>query len=125
MPTKQETFDTVVDHLRKQGAKAVANCGGGCSYRNPEGLKCAAGCLIPDDQYKPGFEGRWIEDTPLSDLAGFALELNALIETLGHDRILVKRLQQVHDGNRFEDYEELFERLAQRNGLTYTPIVPA
>lgn len=51
-----EVFYFVIDHLRKQGVQAK-NEAGTCSYLTPEGLKCAAGCLIPDDQYNSEFEG--------------------------------------------------------------------
>lgn len=54
--TKAEVFYFVIDHLRKQGVQA-RNEAGSCRYRTPEGLKCAAGCLIPDDQYNSEFEG--------------------------------------------------------------------
>jgi hypothetical protein len=55
--TKQEIFDTVAFHLIKQGKKS-ANDRGICLYRSPGGLKCAVGCLIPDEVYWPSMEGR-------------------------------------------------------------------
>jgi hypothetical protein len=55
--TKQEIFDTVAIHLIKQGKKSVGD-DGNCLYRGPEGLKCAVGCLIPDEVYRPEMESR-------------------------------------------------------------------
>lgn len=57
--TKAEVFYFVIDHLRKQGvqAKNEALAFAFTSSSTPEGLKCAAGCLIPDDQYNSEFEG--------------------------------------------------------------------
>lgn len=55
MKSKQEIFDTVVNHLHKQGKPAEV--GNTCRYRTEDGLMCAVGCLIPDDKYKPEMEG--------------------------------------------------------------------
>lgn len=57
--TKQEAFDTMVAHLRRQGKPSVLTGGSSriyCAYRGADGSKCAVGCLIPDDDYKPSFE---------------------------------------------------------------------
>lgn len=58
--TDQEIFDTVVSHLLQQGKPA--SDGDYCVYRTTDGLKCAIGVLIPDDEYIPTMEG-----CPLSD----------------------------------------------------------
>lgn len=52
----QEIFDIVVTHLYAQG-KQAEDGENGCQYRTDAGLKCAVGCLIPDDQYHPDMEG--------------------------------------------------------------------
>lgn len=52
--TKQEMFDKVAEHLLKQGGPAWDNM---CMYRAPNGRKCAAGCLIPDNLYRKEWEG--------------------------------------------------------------------
>jgi hypothetical protein len=57
--TKQEIFDTVALHLIKQGKKSVNDIGR-CLYRSPEGLKCAIGCLIPDEVYQRSMEGHGV-----------------------------------------------------------------
>jgi len=81
----QEIFDTVVTHLYTQG-KQADNGEGGCMYRTDEGLKCAVGCLIPDDQYHPSMEG-----TPV-DLLG------ALLPAYLCSHVnLLDALQTVHD----------------------------
>jgi len=53
---KADVFYFVIAHLRAQNKRA-ANENGSCFYRTPEGLKCAAGCLITDEEYNPEFEG--------------------------------------------------------------------
>lgn len=57
---EQLVFDTVAEHLLKQGKQSLGDITdvNACMYRNNEGLKCAAGCLIPDDQYTPDIEGK-------------------------------------------------------------------
>lgn len=51
----QEIFDKVVDHLLTQGARSRYH--GDCQYHAPDGRKCAIGCLIPAERYKPEVEG--------------------------------------------------------------------
>ncbi len=61
----QETFDQVAIHLALQGCKStsVFKVTGAdrtkrqCAYRGDNGCKCAAGVLIPDEQYRPELEG--------------------------------------------------------------------
>lgn len=121
MPTKQETFDTVVAHLRKQAAKAIRS-DIGCCYRSPEGLKCAAGCLIPDDLYSPNIEnGKVIIGaiTPRVPLQSKAV--TELIASLGHNVRLVADLQDTHDYLEVDEWEDSFRTLALKHGLTYTP----
>lgn len=52
----QKAFDTMLNHLRQQGKPAVTEKGR-CRYR-VDGLKCAVGALIPDEEYEPAMEGR-------------------------------------------------------------------
>lgn len=57
--TKQEVFDQVATHLIRQCRKSLKEkyllrpIG---AYRGDGGLKCAAGCLIADDEYDIGME---------------------------------------------------------------------
>lgn len=53
--TAQEVFDWVAFNLLKQGEKSIGPSG--CQYRNPKGLKCAAGWCIGDSEYNPKWEG--------------------------------------------------------------------
>lgn len=48
----QEIFDTVVRHLAQQGGPAKDG-NGDCVYRGQNNTKCAVGCLIPDEMYRP------------------------------------------------------------------------
>jgi hypothetical protein len=110
MPTKQETFDTVVRHLKKQGKPAI-QCGS-CRYRTVDGLMCAAGVLIPEGRYRANLEGCSLGDVGACngslafDLDNYddcdeeyeaQKELLGILEDEGHDVYLVTALQWVHD----------------------------
>lgn len=57
--TRQEIFDTVVCHLNTMPHRSLLK--DNCAYRSSDGLKCAVGCLIPDDVYDPAMEHITIE----------------------------------------------------------------
>lgn len=58
--TNQEAFDTIVAFLIRQGEPAME--GSKCLLRTHNGLKCAVGCLIPDEKYAVELENLLIED---------------------------------------------------------------
>ena len=88
MTNDQTTFDTVARHLLTQGRQARRDINSlSCMYRAPNGDRCAAGCLIPDADYNPQFEGA-VVDKP---------EIAAILKREGHDVNLVYDLQTVHD----------------------------
>lgn len=104
--TEQQIFDKVATHLLTQGKRSATYCDDTyrCLYRGPDGLKCAAGCLIPDELYDPTFEGKsW---TAL-DRAG----LTNLVESIGH-RELVRELQRCHDWTEPYDWRERLGQIA-------------
>lgn len=88
--TAQEVFTHVAKHLLKQDEQAVINLSNDeegpmtCAYRAPDGMQCAAGCLIGADQYKPEFEGKlWLSVAKILNL------------TKHSD--LIRALQKIHD----------------------------
>lgn len=88
---KQEIFDTVVRALRKQGQPSAVP--GHCLYRSvKEGkvLKCAAGHLIPDEEYDPSWEGKGSHFVPYLQQA-FRDDVRWLIRDLqsAHDQEMV------------------------------------
>ena len=109
--TPQETFNTVVTHLRKQGRKAV-NASRHCLYRTEDGLKCAAGCLIPDADYNPAFEGLLVFTTGTNLIKSY-------LEGLGHDLELVGKLQKIHDMLHPLVWETALKNLADTRGLVF------
>lgn len=57
--TAQEVFDQVATHLLTQMERSRGE--NKYAYRSASGLKCAAGCLIGDDEYNERFEEfNWI-----------------------------------------------------------------
>ena len=53
--TAQEVFDFVAHHLLTQNEKSLQ--GNSCRYKSQRTLKCAAGCLISDENYDKSLEG--------------------------------------------------------------------
>ena len=107
--TNQETFDKVARHLLTQKARAVTEKG--CRYRTPDGLKCAVGCLIPDELYDPKMEGKTV---------GAVQQLHA--ERAGHffrefDSGLLDALQAVHDRHEVEQWPSQLLKVADLFGL--------
>lgn len=83
--TNQEAFNKIVARLMDGMGQAADRSG--CMYRAPNGLKCAVGCLIPDDEYDPRMESRKV-----SRLGMFNLQcLNGL------NLNMLSNAQYVHD----------------------------
>ena len=86
---QQEIFDKVASHLIAQGKQSLRTTNQqwndqGCAYRGDNGTMCAAGCLIPDEEYKPEFEGRsWTKiQEKIPSLASLASKESDLIGVL-------------------------------------------
>lgn len=111
--TEQEVFDQIVNHLLTQNKKCMNN--ENCVYRNEKGLKCAAGCLIADDEYKPE-----MDDTD-SGTNWKTLFNNGLVPNTHLN--LIMSLQSIHDN--YEPYEwetELIKQSFKRNlNFNYVP----
>lgn len=92
--TAQEVFDWVVFNLLRQNARSAVDdfVSHQCKYRGPDGLKCAAGWLIADDEYADEMEGTswpYIVDE---------------FELPSEHQWLIGALQRVHDGFKVEDW---------------------
>lgn len=94
---KQEFFDAVVTGLIKQGAPSHSVEDQSCMYRGPNGLKCAIGLLIPDEEYEQNpVEGVGV-DYAFDD--GYWPTLNNLADTVPLK--LMSAMQEAHDGTRY------------------------
>lgn len=103
--TAQEVFNQVKNHLLKQGIKSVS-IEGKCQYRYSN-LKCAAGCLIIDDEYSP-----FLEDYTWNEL------INLDLVTHIHG-ILISQLQEIHDLCYVDEWEIELKALAKKLNLNF------
>lgn len=92
LPSAQEVFNLVVEHLFTQGRPAYDG-NRGCMYRTHDGLRCAVGVLIPDDLYDPAFEMRKadsvIQELFDTNLADWREHIDLLMELqIAHDNCL-------------------------------------
>lgn len=125
--TKQQIFNTVVAHLRKQGCKS-SSPDGVCAYRMPDGRTCAIGCLIPVEEYLPTYEGHGLakmlsgEMTLKRDEAGIPNPTYAYIRRkFGEENLpLLAWLQHIHDCKPVHGWDFWLELLARQHSLIYT-----
>ncbi len=103
----QKTFNKVVNFLLKQNKKSI-DPSELCMYRGPEGTKCAAGCLIPDQLYDKSLEG-----IPVGNFN----KVGELIKSQGHNVTFVRELQLIHDEYDVVKWPVQFKELARICGL--------
>ena len=102
--TAQQVFDQVAKHMRTQMKKSYLQ-DGGCLYKGPNGLSCAAGCLIADDEYSPEWEGlHW------SEVAHRYTGKAAHME-------LISQLQEAHDFYPVIDWAKKLKQVADKFNL--------
>lgn len=121
---KQTLFNTMYLGLASQGFNRSVNSGGECVYRGPAGLKCAAGHLIPNDEYYPYMEG--VSFDKLIGLIGENFLPHSLIKLCSADIEFVKRAQLVHDNcftNCPNELKKQLEHFAEEEDLTI-PAIP-
>jgi len=107
--TAQEVFDQVKNHLLTQNAKSEQFYSTGespvCKYRHGE-LKCAAGCLIGDDEYKASMD----------ESGGWDVLMRHGDVPHNHAQLII-RLQNIHDGCEPADWPKALSNLATELGL--------
>jgi len=131
MRTAQELYDTIATHLLMQNARSEdpdtavvssdpyeSDIPPACLYRGPNGLRCAVGCVIPDEEYNRGLEGCGIAD--LLRLKRFSFELR---HEFKRHLTLLNDLQNMHDVADIERWPERLQHIALRHNLK--PIDPA
>jgi hypothetical protein len=98
--TEQQVFDQVAVHLLTQKRRSTID--GVCAYRGLDGMCCAAGCLMDDDEYLPRFEGcTW-------DV------LNQEHGVTTDHQLLIKALQNIHDRTAPEHWVGALRSLARQ-----------
>jgi hypothetical protein len=120
MLTLQEVFDRVAAHLLRQGRRSMHEVPSPiagvpmmvCAYRGLDGLRCAAGCLMPD-------EVPVAERTPVTAPANRAALLAGAVDlNLPRMRALISALQWVHDDRCAESWRDELLLVARRYGLS-------
>lgn len=119
MKTLQETFDKIVDHLRKQNSKSLMEAprDDTCAYRGQDGKMCAVGCLIKDEFYDPSLEENIVQNKLVKNalnLSGYCTDEKFLK--------LMESMQQCHDLNSVKDWEYHFGSIATRYDLELKPL---
>lgn len=105
--TEQECFDRVAEHLLTQNCQAKNHLGGGCVYRDVQGRRCAAGCLIPDKAYSAKFENNdW-----------FTLSHRSIVPAAHME--LISLLQYIHDHSLESHWKKRLKKLASERQLEW------
>lgn len=118
----QEIFNKVATHLLTQNAKAMApDDGGACRYRYGS-LRCAIGCLIPDELYGAHLEGRGIGVTDYDSATSVnrvLVKAKVLKRPLGEERKLrlLSVLQRMHDGVAVTSWRNRLAQIAEQYDL--------
>ena len=97
--TKQEMFDKVyIGLLNQKFERSMKNYGemSTCAYRGDGGMKCAAGHLIPDEEYKSDMD---VSPSTLTQLRSEGLLPKCFQSLSQDDFIFVQKLQNVHDSS--------------------------
>lgn len=114
--TEQEVFDYISNHLltQMQISRLDENLSYQmgfqdqlCAYRGVNGLKCAAGCIISDEEYKEEFEAKSWEH----------LEKEGKVTSI--HSYLITRLQRIHNTVSEEYWESELKDLAKEIDLIF------
>lgn len=101
----QEVFDKVAEHLLTQHRKSIRN--GNPAYYGLNGMRCAIGVLIPENEYREEFENKAVARIKASVPA--LRDLNVA---------LLDDLQDVHDGFKPSIWATQLRRVALRHDLS-------
>jgi hypothetical protein len=98
-------------HLVSQTTRCV-DLDGNCLYRGDQGTKCAIGCLIPDDVYKPEMENLGVMDVLRKFPGVTTLFLGIDIES--KDILFLSVLQDLHDNDsKFRNLSDNVDKLRE------------
>lgn len=97
--TAQDVFNQVATHLLTQKKRSTAMHANGdsfCVYRTDNGLMCAAGCLIANNEYKPMMDTcLMVPDVSNCDTNWKQLIKQAMVP-FNHGK-MIRELQVIHD----------------------------
>lgn len=111
---EQAIFDYVAEKLLWQNEKSFRpNLADFCAYRSSNGLKCAAGWMIPDEVYKRSMEGQAISAVLDPTTTGYVPALAPLRPFTA----LLEMLQAVHDDHLVNEWREKLRNVALKRNL--------
>ena len=110
---KKEVFKVVATHLLTQNSKSVEpDENGMCRYREQQSNKsCAVGVLISDPHYDLGLEGCAADTNNVVE----ALQASLKTKLKSSDKLLLCRLQDIHDFSTVSDWKKELNDLAKLN----------
>ena len=111
--TEQEVFDQVAKHLLTQMKHASSE--GDCQYRTSDGLTCAAGCLISEEEYKKLSS----DASPAPEGMSWRNLVRECGEIPEKHLKLIADLQDIHDDNNPDCWEEELQNLAEEYKLKF------
>ena len=114
--TAQQVFTQVATHLLTQKHRSVIytlDNGERCAYKGNNGLMCAAGCLIADDEYQPAMDA--------GNVNWYGLRREGYVGTDSHTD-LISDLQYVHDKIDTKGWEKELTKVAKSHRLTMPEI---
>lgn len=109
--TEQEVFDQVATHLITQGKKSLNTSETSCMYKGIENTKCAAGCLIAENEYRTSMEGGY---------------WNGLVDKKAvpkEHQFLIGGLQIIHDGLTPDNWKTNLIKFAKERNLELPEIL--
>lgn len=104
----REAWEKMRAHLLKQRRKSQD--GFSCLYRGPDGTKCAVGCLIADEDYRPAMEREVVGLLDRDEIPGLA----------GISLSVLQQAQRTHDHSPTGDWRYQLQRreaFLKREGL--------
>lgn len=113
--TQQQVFDQVAKHLLDQNKISIKEGHGYCAYRGTNNLKCAAGCLIADNEYDLEMDS-FVGDTSWEGLIN-----RGLVKTDEH-KLLIGELQHIHDTIDRKFWYETLKDFAKTYNLSFNHI---
>jgi len=126
--TRQQIFDKVAEHLLTQMERS-SDSEGVCLYRGPNGLMCAAGCLISNQEYDEIIEGDRI-DSAVTQIRANPTQLEGLQKIrvacgIEGEKSFCRTLQRVHDEREPKDWENTLREIAEESTLEYKSYGPS
>lgn len=106
--TLRTLFDVMADHLMTQRRKSFARNDEIYAYRSPDGLKCAVGVLIDDQDYDCDLEGNGVDYILGNDIDDSKLRI-------------LRHFQSIHDGQEPSEWESRIRILASVYNFKWEP----